>query len=106
MDLPLDRDPTATVTRDRHHPPHLKLNPTAEKDRGRTPRSQTDLTAIVARSSHDRGDFVVESSWNCLQLIGRRSTNDQDYDRGPIVAKIVAIWKQIEAKLTIDSSRN
>ena len=71
VDSPLDRDPTAMVTPDRDHPPHLKLNPTVEKDHRRTPRSQTDRTKIAARLSRDQGDFVVESSWNRLQLIGR-----------------------------------
>ena len=39
----------------------LKLHRTAENDRGRTPRSRPDRTAIAARSSRDRGSFVVES---------------------------------------------
>ena len=43
-------------------PPHLKLNPTAEKARGRTPRSRSDRTATAARLSLDQGVFVVESS--------------------------------------------
>ena len=43
-------------------PPHLKLNLTAEKARGRTPRSRSDRTAIE--------EF---SSWNRLHFIRRRS---------------------------------
>ena len=39
----------------------LDLNPTAQIDRGRTPRSRSDRTAIVARSSRDRRVDVGES---------------------------------------------
>ena len=39
-------------------PPHLKLNPTAEKARRRTPRSRSDRTAIAARSRSFRRGIV------------------------------------------------
>ena len=57
--------PTATMKRD---PPLFVMipgasdfNPTAQTDRGRTPRSQSDRTEIAARSSRDRRVDVVES---------------------------------------------
>ena len=40
---------------------HVDLNPTAQNDRGRTPRSWSDRTAIAARSSRDRKVDVGES---------------------------------------------
>ena len=40
---------------------HLKLHQTAGKIRGRTPRSRSDRTAIVARSNCDRGSFIMKS---------------------------------------------
>ena len=39
----------------------LNLHRTAEKIRGRTPRSRSDRTAIAVRSSRDHGSFVMES---------------------------------------------
>ena len=87
--------PTATMKRD---PPLFVMisgasdfNPTAQKDRGRTPRSRRDRAAI--------GELPW---WNHRQSIGRRSTDGQDHDLGPIVAKMRLIWSQIQA----DFSRN
>ena len=43
----------------------LKLNRTARRIRGRTPRLRSDRTAIVVRSSCDRGSSIVESRPRC-----------------------------------------
>ena len=67
----------------------LDLNPAAQTDRGRTPRSRSDRAAIEELTW-----------WNRRQSIGRRSTEGQDHDRGPIVAEIVAIWRTFEVKFT------
>ena len=40
---------------------HVDLNPTAQNDRGRTPRSRSDRAAIAARSSRDRGAIEPRS---------------------------------------------
>ena len=90
-----DFNPTATM---KHDPPLFVMisgasdfNPTAQTDRGRTPRSRRDRAAIRELPW-----------WNCRQSIGRRSTDGQDHDLGPIVAKMRLIWSQIQA----DFSRN
>ena len=43
---------------------------TAEKARGRTPRSRRDRIAIAVRSSRDRGSFSVESERRLPHVIG------------------------------------
>ena len=86
------------------------------QDRDRTvhsPEDQSDgpdtlwkNSTIVAWSNRDRGAFEPRSESESGGIIsttsGRRSTNDQDHDRGPIVAKMRLIWSQIQA----DFSRN
>ena len=50
-----------------------------------------DRDPIVTRSRRDRSPIVPRSrpllAWNRLHSIGRRSTDDQDHDRGPITAR-------------------
>ena len=78
------------------------LHRTALRIRGGTPRSRFDRAAIAARSSRDRGAYVAKSS-----LVDRTAIDEWPGprswpDRGPIVAKFVAIlkenWSQFVAK--------
>ena len=43
---------------------------------------------------HDRAAIEEFLSWNRLHLIGRRSMDDQDHDRGPIVEWAWFIWSK------------
>ena len=78
MDSPLDRDPTATVTRDRDPPYHLRFKPSDSADKAwKNP-------TIVVRSSRDRSSFAAESP------LLDPTTIDRDLgpllpNRGPIV---------------------
>ena len=106
MDSPLDRDPTATVTRDRDHPYHLKFNPTAAKHRGRTLRSQPDRAAIEEILSWDRRGFVSNRSAGDRRRTSTTIDARSRPDHGAIVAKIAAeIVAKIEAKLKPNSRR-
>ena len=66
---------------------HLDLNPTAQTHRGRTPRSRSDRTAIVARSSRDRKVYVGESLPVDQTAIDGRHGPRSRPDRGAIVAR-------------------
>ena len=62
-----------------------------------------DRGPIEPLSRRDRAAIGEFTWWNHRQSIGRRSTNGQDHDRGPIVAKMVAIWSKFKAKFTANS---
>ena len=79
---------------------HLDLNPTAQTDRGRTPRSRSDRTAIAARSSRDQRVDVGESLPVDQTGIDGRPGPRSWPDRGPIVAKMMAIWSKFEVEFT------
>ena len=65
----------------------LDLNPTAQTNRGRTPRSRSDRTAIAARSSRDRRVDVGESLPVDQTAIDGRPGPRSWPDRGAIVAR-------------------
>ena len=46
-----------------------------------------DRGAIEPRSRRNRAAIEEFTWWNRRQSSGRRSTNDQDHDRGPIAAR-------------------
>ena len=98
MDSPRDCDPTATVKHDTlplvKRPGASDVNPTVQTIRGRTPRSRLDRTAIVARSSHDQGAYVVESPPLDQMATDGDPGSRLTHNRGPIVAKIVVSLKQ------------
>ena len=98
-------------------PTYLKPHRTAGRIRGRTPRSQSDRTAIAARSSRDRGSFDVEAKPRSRRTFSAEDGKRNVHDRGPITSGswtdhclIMAtfkrdqsfFWSEIEA----DSSRN
>ena len=67
--------------------PHLKRYRTATKTRGRTPRSRSDRTAIATQSSHNRGNFGVESlPWD-RTAVDYSPVPQSTPDRDPIVAR-------------------
>ena len=91
-------------------PLSCELHRMARMTRGRTPQSQSDRTAIAARSSGDRGSFVVESPprslngnyWRMEITIYSRSWPDRGAivarsrrNRGPIVVLLEAKLKRI-----------
>ena len=62
-----------------------------------------DRGTIEPRSRRDQAAIGEFTWWNRCQSSGRRSTNDQDHDRGPIVAqsrlKCMIFGGKIEADL-------
>ena len=66
---------------------HVDLNPTAQNDRGRTPRSRSDRTAIAARSNRDRKVDMGESLPVDQRAIDGRPGPRSWPDRGAIVAR-------------------
>ena len=82
----------------------LTLHRTTQTLRGRTPRSRSDRTAIVARSSCDRRANAVESPLRrsdsdprtIMTTIVARSRGD----RGPLVAKMRAIHPRNRSRCT------
>ena len=66
---------------------HVDLNPTAQNDRGRTPRSRSDRTAIAARSNPDRKVDMGESLPVDQRAIDGRPGLRSWPDRGAIVAR-------------------
>ena len=64
---------------------------TADRTRGRTPRSRLNRTAIAVRSSRDRTPFCVESERQVSHMIGRESSQHPGRD-----------WCSIEALLWRD----
>ena len=89
---------------------HLKIDRTAWRGCGRTPRSRLDRTAIAARSSHDLGDYVVESPPLEQTMIVEASMPQSTPDQRPIVArswhdrgkKCGRIMVVLEAKLKLN----
>ena len=65
---------------------HLKLHQTAGKIRERTPRSQSDRTAIAARWSRDRGSFIMDSMPRSRRTIPTEHGKRKGHDRGPIAS--------------------
>ena len=110
VDSPLDHDPTATVKRD--PPLFVKIpgasdfNPTAQTFCGRTPRLQSDRTAIAARSSRDRGEFIVESPPRDRTPTDGESIPQSTHDRGPIALRSWPDRGSFEAKIKADSPLN
>ena len=76
----------------------------------KNPRSRSDRVVIEPRSRRDRAATTLLSLGSRLHSIGRRSTKDQDHDRGLIAARSwQKSWRfgsKIEALAITDSSRN
>ena len=87
---------------------HLKIDQTAWRSCGRTPRSRFDRAAIAARSSRDWGAYMVESPPFEWRAIDERPGPRSWRDRGPIVglfeAEIKADLDEIEAMIVINGS--
>ena len=96
---------------------HPKLNRTARRIHGRTPRSRSDRTAIVARSSRDRGAIKPQSwlfhhgikatrhsAWFQLNVAGENPTIvawsplDRDHDRMRLWLLLKLNWGRIHRK--------
>ena len=79
----------------------LDLHRTAEKTRGRNPRSWRDRTAIAGWSSHDCGSFIAESPPRSLNDVHWRieiTINSRSWpDRGAIVVRSWLFWSKIVA---------
>ena len=86
-------------------PSSRDLHRMARTIHGRTPRSRSDRTAIAARSSRDRGSFVVKSPprsldggrWSINTTIDVRSWPD----RGVIVARSWRNRRSLKVKLKL-----
>ena len=73
---------------------HLKLHQMAGKICGRTPRSRSDRTAIVARSSRDRGSFIVELMPRSRRTVSIQNGRRKFHDRSPIASRSWLLLKR------------
>ena len=121
VDSLLDRDLTATVTRDRDHPTHLSI--AIRRLRWRAivtihltwksiPRQRKiveelhDRGLIEPHSQRDRAAIEEISSRNHHGIVAIRSNDDRRRPRTTIDARSWRFWSEIEAQSTTKSGRN